>query len=164
MLMQLCHHQSITTPLPIPPSCTLQSVGRQPVCYAAYLTASTKNTNIYLAPAGGDRFMIEPVDGFAWQMRLKSVVRPLLLKLPLRCCFEAQCSPDCFTNWCAQRTLRQKHGGTRMQQLIRFLLSPALPVQKREQAGSSWKYLGAAKWCKPSGFTTQNACLGELAQ
>ncbi|PRW56692.1 LIM domain and RING finger isoform A [Chlorella sorokiniana] len=80
------------------------SVGRQPVCYAAYLTASTKNTNIYLAPAGGDRFMIEPVDGFAWQMRLKSV--------------------------------------------------------KREQAGSSWKYLGAAKWCKPSGFTTQNACLG----
>ena len=52
-----------------------QSVGRQPVCYAAFLSASTHNTNIYLAPAGGDRFVLEPVDGFAWQMRLKSVVR-----------------------------------------------------------------------------------------
>lgn len=28
--------------------------------------------------------------------------------------------------------------------------------------GSSWKYLGAAKWCKPKGFTVQNACLGGL--
>jgi len=26
--------------------------------------------------------------------------------------------------------------------------------------GSSRKYLGAAKWCKPQGFTVQNACLG----
>ena len=50
-------------------------MGRQPVCYAAFLAASTHNTNIYLSPAGGDRFVLEPVDGFAWQMRLKSVVR-----------------------------------------------------------------------------------------
>jgi len=45
------------------------------VCYAAYLSASTQNTNVYLSPASGDRFMLEPVDGFAWQMRLKSLVR-----------------------------------------------------------------------------------------
>lgn len=52
-----------------------QSVGRWNVCNDNFLTASRYSDSVYMGPAGSDRFVLEPVDGFAWQVRLRSRVR-----------------------------------------------------------------------------------------
>lgn len=64
------HHSPPHRPIPPRP----QSVGRKNVCYDNFLSAATFSDAVFLAPPGSDRFVLENVDGFAWQMRLKSMV------------------------------------------------------------------------------------------
>lgn len=71
-------------------------MGRRDVCRDNFLTSSRFSDGVYTGPAGSDRFVLEPVDGYAWQLRIRSRVRgSLLLALPLlplcvsalpRCC------------------------------------------------------------------------------
>ena len=53
----------------------VQNVGRQGVCYYQYLTAKRAQTGVFLDVALNDYFVIEPVDGYPYQMRIRSMVR-----------------------------------------------------------------------------------------
>lgn len=62
-------------PLPLSrPSCPLQNVGRRGVCFDNFMSAATFSDGVFMAPAGSDRFELEPVDGYGWQLRIKSRV------------------------------------------------------------------------------------------
>lgn len=45
------------------------------MCYYQYLTAKRAQTGVFLDVALNDYFVIEPVDGYPYQMRIRSMVR-----------------------------------------------------------------------------------------
>lgn len=56
------------------PPCS-QSVGRNNICFDTFLTSSRFSDAVFMGAPGDDRFVLENVDGFAWQLRLRSRVR-----------------------------------------------------------------------------------------
>ena len=54
-------------------------MGRTNVCFDEFLTSAKFSDAAFMGAAGADRFVLENVDGFAWQLRLRSRVRGRLL-------------------------------------------------------------------------------------
>ncbi len=75
--------QGCTPCTPQLPVCRLsacpQSVGRTNICFDEFLTSAKFSDAAFMGAAGADRFVLENVDGFAWQLRLRSRVRGRLL-------------------------------------------------------------------------------------
>lgn len=52
----------------------LQNVGRQDTCLYQFLAGKSRQTGVFLDTAGQDRFVLEPVDGYPYQLRIRSRV------------------------------------------------------------------------------------------